>query len=140
MAHLTIDEKRLPQDGRIKMRVQGKEIDVRVSSIPMVHGEGSCMRLLDKSRMKFDLSGMGMLPDTYATFKQLIDRPHGILLVTGPTGTGKSTTLYSALNEIKDETIKIITVEDPVEYQQAGISQIQVHTKIGMTFAASLRS
>ena len=140
MAHLNIAEKRLPQDGRIKMRVQGREIDVRVSIIPMVHGEGICMRLLDKSRMKFNLSGMGMLPDTYATFRQLIDRPHGILLVTGPTGSGKSTTLYSALNEIKDETIKIITVEDPVEYQQPGISQIQVHTKIGMTFAASLRS
>ena len=140
MAHLNIAEKRLPQDGRIKMRVQGREIDVRVSIIPMVHGEGICMRLLDKSRMKFNLSGMGMLPDTYATFRQLIDRPHGILLVTGPTGSGKSTTLYSALNEIKDETMKIITVEDPVEYQQPGISQIQVHTKIGLTFAASLRS
>jgi type II secretory ATPase GspE/PulE/Tfp pilus assembly ATPase PilB-like protein len=120
--------------------VQSPEIDVRVSIIPMVHGEGICMRLLDKSRMKFDLSGVGMLPDTYATFRQLIDKPHGIVLVTGPTGSGKSTTLYSALNEIKDETVKIITVEDPVEYQQPGISQIQVQTKIGMTFAASLRS
>ena len=140
MARLNIAEKRLPQDGRIKMRVQGKDIDVRVSIIPMSHGEGICMRLLDKTRMKFDLSGVGMLPDTYATFKQLIDRPHGIVLVTGPTGSGKSTTLYSALNEIKDETTKIITVEDPVEYQQPGISQIQVHAKIGMTFAAALRS
>jgi general secretion pathway protein E/type IV pilus assembly protein PilB len=90
--------------------------------------------------MKFDLSGVGMLPDTYATFRQVIDKPHGIVLVTGPTGSGKSTTLYSALNEIKDETIKIITVEDPVEYQQPGISQIQVHSKIGLTFAHSLRS
>jgi type II secretion system protein E len=140
MARLNIAEKRLPQDGRIKMRVQGKDIDVRVSIIPMSHGEGICMRLLDKTRMKFDLAGVGMLPDTYSTFKQLIDRPHGIILVTGPTGSGKSTTLYSALNEIKDETMKIITVEDPVEYQQPGISQIQVHTKIGMTFAAALRS
>ncbi|MFM7151354.1 MAG: GspE/PulE family protein, partial [Gemmataceae bacterium] len=140
MSRLNIAEKRLPQDGRIKMRVQNREIDVRVSIIPMVHGEGICMRLLDKTRMKFDLSGMGMLPDTYSTFRQLIDRPHGILLVTGPTGSGKSTTLYSALNEIKDETVKIITVEDPVEYQQPGISQIQVHSKIGLTFAASLRS
>jgi type II secretory ATPase GspE/PulE/Tfp pilus assembly ATPase PilB-like protein len=122
------------------MRVQNREIDVRVSIIPMVHGEGICMRLLDKTRMKFDLAGMGMLPDTYSTFKQLIDRPHGIVLVTGPTGSGKSTTLYSALNEIKDETMKIITVEDPVEYQQPGISQIQTHTKIGLTFASSLRS
>jgi general secretion pathway protein E/type IV pilus assembly protein PilB len=140
MSRLNIAEKRLPQDGRIKMRVQGHDIDVRVSIIPMVHGEGICMRLLDKTRMKFDLSGVGMLPDTYATFRQLIDRPHGILLVTGPTGSGKSTTLYSALNEIKDETLKIITVEDPVEYQQPGISQIQVHSKIGLTFAHSLRS
>ncbi|MFO0929196.1 MAG: GspE/PulE family protein, partial [Gemmataceae bacterium] len=140
MSRLNIAERRLPQDGRIKMRVQGREIDVRVSIIPMVHGEGICMRLLDKTRMKFDLAGVGMLPDTYATIRQLIDRPHGILLVTGPTGSGKSTTLYSALNEIKDETLKIITVEDPVEYQQPGISQIQVHSKIGLTFAASLRS
>ncbi|MFO0841075.1 MAG: type II secretion system ATPase GspE [Gemmataceae bacterium] len=140
MARLNIAEKRLPQDGRIKMRVQNREIDVRVSIIPMVHGEGICMRLLDKTRMKFNLSGMGMLPDTYNTFRQIIDRPHGIVLVTGPTGSGKSTTLYSALNEIKDETMKIITVEDPVEYQQPGISQIQVHSKIGLTFASSLRS
>ena len=140
MSRLNIAEKRLPQDGRIKMRVQGREIDVRVSIIPMVHGEGICMRLLDKDRMKFDLSSVGMLPDTYRTFKQVIDRPHGIILVTGPTGSGKSTTLYSALNEIKDETTKIITVEDPVEYQQPGISQIQVHHKIGLTFASALRS
>jgi general secretion pathway protein E/type IV pilus assembly protein PilB len=140
MSRLNIAEKRLPQDGRIKMRVQNREIDVRVSIIPMTHGEGICMRLLDKGRMVFNLANVGMLPDTYAIFRQIIDRPHGILLVTGPTGSGKSTTLYSALNEIKDETLKIITVEDPVEYQQPGISQIQVHTKIGLTFAASLRS
>ena len=140
MARLNIAEKRLPQDGRIKMRVQHREIDVRVSIIPMIHGEGIVMRLLDKGRMVFNLANVGMLPDTHKTFKQLIDRPHGILLVTGPTGSGKSTTLYSALNEIKDETLKIITVEDPVEYQQSGISQIQVHSKIGLTFAAALRS
>jgi general secretion pathway protein E/type IV pilus assembly protein PilB len=140
MAHLNIAEKRLPQDGRIKMRVQGREIDVRVSIIPMIYGEGVVMRLLDKGRMVFNLANVGMLPDHYKTFRQLIDRPHGILLVTGPTGSGKSTTLYSALNEIKEETLKIITVEDPVEYQQHGISQIQVHSKIGLTFAASLRS
>jgi general secretion pathway protein E/type IV pilus assembly protein PilB len=140
MAHLNIAEKRLPQDGRIKMRVQNREIDVRVSIIPMIYGEGIVMRLLDKGRMVFNLANVGMLPDTYKMFKQLIDLPHGILLVTGPTGSGKSTTLYSALNEIKDETLKIITVEDPVEYQQPNISQIQVHSKIGLTFAASLRS
>src|SRR5207237_3403251 len=103
-------------------------------------GEGIVMRLLDKTRMVFNLANVGMLPDTYKTFKQLIDRPHGIILVTGPTGSGKSTTLYSALNEIKDDATKIITVEDPVEYQQPGISQIQIHPKIGLTFAACLRS
>jgi len=140
MARLNIAEKRLPQDGRIKMKVAGREIDVRVSIIPMVHGEGVVMRLLDKGRMAFNLKSCGMLPDIYGTFKQLIDRPHGIVLVTGPTGSGKSTTLYSALNEIKDETTKIITVEDPVEYQQEGISQIQTHAKIGMTFGHALRS
>jgi general secretion pathway protein E/type IV pilus assembly protein PilB len=140
MARLNIAEKRLPQDGRIKMRVHNREIDVRVSIIPMIHGEGVVMRLLDKSRMVFNLANIGMLRDTLATFKALIDRPHGILLVTGPTGSGKTTTLYSALNEIKEETTKIITVEDPVEYQNDGISQIQVHAKIGLTFAACLRS
>ena len=106
----------------------------------MIHGEGIVMRLLDKSRMVFNLKNCGMSPDTYASFRKMIDRPHGIVLVTGPTGSGKSTTLYSALNEIKEETTKIITVEDPVEYQQDGISQIQIHHKIGLTFAHSLRS
>jgi general secretion pathway protein E/type IV pilus assembly protein PilB len=140
MARLNIAEKRLPQDGRIKMKVQGREIDVRVSIIPMIHGEGVVMRLLDKGRMVFNLANVGMMPDSYAHFKKLIDLPHGIILVTGPTGSGKSTTLYSALNEIKDDVTKIITVEDPVEYQQPGISQIQVHFKIGLNFAAALRS
>jgi type II secretion system protein E len=140
MSRLNIAEKRLPQDGRIKMRVQGKEVDIRVSIIPMSHGEGIVMRILDKSRMVFNLANLGMLPDHHKTFRQLIDLPHGIVLVTGPTGSGKSTTLYSALNEIKDETLKIITVEDPVEYQMEGISQIQVLSKIGLTFAAVLRS
>lgn len=140
MSHLNIAEKRLPQDGRIKLRVSGREVDVRVSIIPMMHGEGVVMRLLDKARMKFDLKAVGMPPTVSKIFKQLIDLPHGIVLVTGPTGSGKSTTLYSALNEIKDPTIKIITVEDPVEYQMDGISQIQVHSRIGLTFAAALRS
>jgi general secretion pathway protein E/type IV pilus assembly protein PilB len=140
MARLNIAEKRLPQDGRIKMRVHHHEIDVRVSIIPMIHGEGIVMRLLDKSRMVFNLANVGMLPDTYKLFKKLLDLPHGIILVTGPTGSGKTTTLYSALNEIKDESTKIITVEDPVEYQNEGISQIQVHSKIGLSFAAALRS
>ncbi len=140
MARLNIAEKRLPQDGRIKMRVHNKEIDVRVSIIPMIHGEGIVMRLLDKGRMKFDLKSVGMLDGTYTLFRKMLEQPHGIILVTGPTGSGKSTTLYSALNEIKEETTKIITVEDPVEYQQPEISQIQIHPKIGLTFAACLRS
>lgn len=140
MARLNIAEKRLPQDGRIKLRTQGREIDIRVSIIPMLHGEGIVLRLLDKKRMVFNLKAVGLPPDMAKTFNDLINLPHGIVLVTGPTGSGKSTTLYSALNEIKSPETKIITVEDPVEYQMAGISQIQVHSKIGLTFAAGLRS
>src|SRR5437870_1693408 len=122
------------------MRLNAREIDVRVSIIPMIHGEGIVLRLLDKSRMVFNLKNVGMMGDIYDRFRKIIKRPHGILLVTGPTGSGKTTTLYSALNEIKDETVKIITVEDPVEYHNEGISQIQVHSKIGLSFAACLRS
>ncbi len=140
MARLNIAEKRLPQDGRIKLRVSGREIDVRVSVIPMLHGEGIVMRILDKGRMKLSLEGLGMEPDLRAEYGELIRLPHGIVLVTGPTGSGKTTTLYSSLLEIKNEATKIITTEDPVEYQLEGINQIQVHTKIGLTFANSLRS
>ena len=140
MSRLNIAEKRLPQDGRINVRVQGREIDVRVSIIPMLHGEGVVLRLLDKERMVFNLRGVGMPENVYDQFNELISLPHGIVLVTGPTGSGKTTTLYSALNEIKSPNTKIITVEDPVEYQLQGISQIQVHSKIGLTFAAGLRS
>jgi general secretion pathway protein E/type IV pilus assembly protein PilB len=140
MARLNIAEKRLPQDGRIKLKVKGREIDVRLSVIPMIHGEGLVMRILDKGAMKFDLRSLGMEEPTYVTFRQLIDLPHGIILVTGPTGSGKTTTLYSALIEINAPDTKIITTEDPVEYQLEGINQIQVHPKIGLTFGASLRS
>jgi general secretion pathway protein E/type IV pilus assembly protein PilB len=140
MSRLNIAEKRLPQDGRMKLRISGREIDVRVSIIPMIHGEGLVLRILDKGAMVFDLQKLGMEPDTYATFKELIDLPHGIILVTGPTGCGKTTTLYSALIEINKPDVKIITTEDPVEYQLEGINQIQVHTKIGLTFGHSLRS
>ncbi|HJQ78481.1 MAG TPA: GspE/PulE family protein [Lacipirellulaceae bacterium] len=140
MARLNIAEKRLPQDGRIKLRVSGREIDVRVSVIPMLHGEGIVMRLLDKGRMQFSLEALGMEHDLHVRYSELIRMPHGIVLVTGPTGSGKTTTLYSSLLEIKDESTKIITTEDPVEYQLEGINQIQVHPKIGLTFAASLRS
>jgi len=140
MAHLNIAEKRVPQDGRIKLKVSGREIDLRLSIIPMLHGEGIVMRILDKDRMDFSLRGIGMDEDIYEQFSRLIKQPHGIVLVTGPTGSGKTTTLYSALNEIKSEATKIITTEDPIEYQLDGINQIQVHTKVGLTFAASLRS
>ena len=140
MAKLNIAEKRLPQDGRIKIRVKGREVDVRVSVIPMIHGEGLVMRILDKGAMKFELKSLGMAESTYKIFRKLIALPHGIILVTGPTGSGKTTTLYSSLIEINDPTTKIITTEDPVEYQLPGINQIQVHPKIGLTFAQSLRS
>ncbi len=140
MARLNIAEKRLPQDGRIKLRVSGREVDVRVSVIPMIHGESIVMRILDKGAMSFELRKLGMDKATYKTFRQLIDLPHGIVLVTGPTGSGKTTTLYSALLEIRSDDVKIITTEDPVEYQLEGINQIQVHPKIGLTFGASLRS
>ena len=140
MAHLNIAEKRIPQDGRIKLKVSGREIDLRLSIIPMLHGEGIVMRILDKDRMDFSLRGVGMDEDIYKQFGKLIQQPHGIVLVTGPTGSGKTTTLYSALNEIKSEATKIITTEDPIEYQLDGINQIQVHTKVGLTFATSLRS
>lgn len=140
MAHLNIAEKRLPQDGRIKLRVAGREVDVRVSVIPMIHGESIVMRLLDKGSMEFSLRKLGMGQTHHERFGGLIRMPHGIVLVTGPTGSGKTTTLYSALLEIKSEDTKIITTEDPVEYQLEGINQIQVHPKIGLTFAQSLRS
>ena len=140
MSRLNIAEKRRPQDGRIQLRVKGREIDVRVSIIPMIHGEGIVMRLLDKSRMVFDLKNVGMPPNVIEPFRKACAQPNGIILVTGPTGSGKSSTLYSALNEIKSPEVKVITVEDPVEYQSEGISQIQVHPKVGLTFAAGLRS
>ena len=139
MARMNIAEKRVPQDGRIKMRISGREIDVRVSVIPMLHGEGIVMRVLDKESLNFSLAGLGMPPSIYDKFQELIRLPHGIVLVTGPTGSGKTTTLYSALSEIRSEETKIITTEDPIEYQLEGINQIQVHSKVGLTFASSLR-
>ena len=140
MSRLNIAEKRLPQDGRINISISGREIDVRVSIIPMLYGEGIVLRLLDKEQMVFDLKTVGMPPEMSVKFNELIRLPHGIILVTGPTGSGKTTTLYASLNEIKSPATKIITIEDPVEYHSAGIGQIQVHSKIGMTFAAGLRS
>ncbi len=140
MSRLNIAERRLPQDGRIQLKVAGREVDVRVSVIPMIYGEGIVMRLLDKGAMDFSLEKLGMESDLLKTFRELIRLPHGIILVTGPTGCGKTTTLYSALLEIRDDETKIITTEDPVEYQLDGINQIQVHTKIGLTFGNTLRS
>lgn len=140
MSKLNIAEKRLPQDGRMKLKVHGREVDVRVSVIPMIHGESLVLRILDKGAMVFELKSLGMDVSNYEKFAQLIRLPHGIILVTGPTGSGKTTTLYSALIEINTPNNKIITTEDPVEYQLPGINQIQVHPKIGLTFAASLRS
>jgi len=140
MSTLNIAEKRLPQDGGFKIRHEGREIDIRVSVIPNVYGEGVVLRILDKSSTVLRLTDLGMDERTYERFERLITRPHGIILVTGPTGSGKTTTLYAALNTIVSDNIKVITVEDPVEYRLNGVNQIQVHPNIGLTFAAGLRS
>jgi general secretion pathway protein E len=140
MGKMNIAERRLPQDGRIMLRVKGKEIDFRVSSIPTIHGESIVMRILDKSSIVLDIEQLGFSEDTLGGFKDLIQRPHGIILVTGPTGSGKTTTLYCALQKINSPELKIITVEDPVEYQLPGVNQIQVKASIGLTFANALRS
>ena len=137
---LDIAERRLPQDGRVTTRVSGVELDVRVSSIPGVHGESLVMRLLPKERADLNLTSLGMEADQLAAMTQLLKAPNGIILVTGPTGSGKSTTLYSALASINDRSLKIVTVEDPVEYRMTGITQIQTHADIGYTFARALRS
>jgi len=139
MANLDIAERRLPQDGRIALKVGGREVDIRVSCIPSLYGEGIVMRILDKSSMKFSLRGLGMSPTIYEVFSNLIRLPHGLVLITGPTGSGKTTTLYSALTMINKPGMKIITAEDPVEYRLEGISQIQINEKIDLTFASLLR-
>ncbi len=141
MAKLNIAERRIPQDGRIKMRVLGKDIDLRVSTLPTMYGESVVMRLLDKSNTQiYDLERLGFSHQMFDQFEDLIQRPHGIVLVTGPTGSGKTTTLYGALTRINLPDKKIITIEDPVEYQIDGINQIHVNPQIGLTFAAGLRS
>ena len=140
MANLDIAERRLPQDGRIKLRLQGKEIDLRVSTVPTMHGESVVMRILDKGGVPLDFESLGFEADLLATFTDLLARPHGILLVTGPTGSGKTTTLYTALSMLNKPDVKILTVEDPVEYQMDGINQIQVKPQIDLTFANALRS
>ena len=140
LANLNIAERRVPQDGRIEFHVGGRQIDVRVSVIPMLFGEGVVMRLLDKSNVLFTLPELGMEEDTFREFNALIKRPHGIILVTGPTGAGKTTTLYAALNAIINPGIKVLTVEDPVEYYLPGVNQIPVDPRVGMTFERGLRS
>ena len=140
MAKLNIAERRLPQDGRIMLRVKGKEVDFRVSSVPTIYGESIVLRILDKDSILLDIGKLGFPEDTLIGFNDLIQKPHGIILVTGPTGSGKTTTLYCALEKINSSEKKIITVEDPVEYQLRGINQIQVKPSIGLTFANALRS
>ncbi|HEX7272849.1 MAG TPA: type II secretion system ATPase GspE [Casimicrobiaceae bacterium] len=140
MANLDIAERRLPQDGRIRLRVQGKEIDLRVSTVPTMHGESVVMRILDKGGVALDFKRLGFETDTLQKFLDVLLEPHGILLVTGPTGSGKTTTLYTALDRLNKPDVKILTVEDPVEYQMPGINQIQVKPQIDLTFANALRS
>jgi general secretion pathway protein E len=140
MANLDIAERRLPQDGRIKLRLQGKEIDLRVSTVPTMHGESVVMRILDKGGVPLNFDSLGFEPDVLAKFTEILLRPHGILLVTGPTGSGKTTTLYTALSALNKPDVKILTVEDPVEYQLEGVNQIQVKPQIDLTFANALRS
>ena len=140
MASLDIAEKRLPQDGRISIRVAGRAVDIRVSTLPTNHGERVVMRLLDKSASRMSLAGLGMAADTLERTNLMTSRPHGIFLVTGPTGSGKTTTLYAALGQLDTKVRNVMTVEDPVEYDLDGIGQIQVNARIDMTFARALRS
>jgi general secretion pathway protein E len=140
MAELDIAERRLPQDGRIRLRLQNRQVDVRVSTVPTLRGESVVLRLLDKERGRISLAELGMAPDTLELFTEIVSRPHGIVLVTGPTGSGKTTTLYGAIEMIRTGREKILTVEDPVEYELSGVPQVPVNEKVGVTFAAALRS
>ncbi|HEY1406118.1 MAG TPA: ATPase, T2SS/T4P/T4SS family, partial [Spirochaetota bacterium] len=140
MSNLNIAENRLPQDGRIQLKIGGKDIDIRVSIFPTHYGERVVLRLLNKTDMKFDLDAIGFEKGNLDIFKKLIDKPHGIIIVTGPTGSGKTTTLYSSLLRLNTEDVNILTVEDPIEYQLNGVGQMQVKPKIDLTFAAGLRS
>jgi general secretion pathway protein E len=140
MAELDIAEKRLPQDGRISLRIGGRAIDVRVSTLPSSHGERAVLRLLDKAESRFTLEGLGMDGEVLQRYSRLIQQPHGIVLVTGPTGSGKTTTLYASLGQVDTATTNVLTVEDPVEYELAGIGQTQVNARIDLTFAKALRA
>ncbi|GJG85036.1 general secretion pathway protein GspE [Gemmatimonadetes bacterium T265] len=140
MAELDIAERRLPQDGRIRLALQRRQVDVRVSTLPTLRGESVVLRLLDKARGRIALDGIGMAPATVARFREVIGRPHGIVLATGPTGSGKTTTLYAAIDAIRTGREKVLTVEDPVEYQLPGVPQVPVNEKAGVTFATALRA
>lgn len=140
MANMKLSERRIPQDGRIQIKVKGRELDLRVSTVPTGHGESIVMRILDKQNLSLGLPELGFMTDDQQTFEQLISLPDGILLVTGPTGSGKTTTLYACLGQINKPDRKLITVEDPVEYQMTGVNQVHVNADIGMTFAAALRA
>ncbi|MBM3860267.1 MAG: type II secretion system protein GspE [Verrucomicrobia bacterium] len=140
MSTLDIAERRLPQDGRFRIRIGGRDVDLRVSVLPTVHGEKIVMRVLDKGTLNTNLDSFGMDPDDLARFKMAIDAPHGMMLMTGPTGSGKTSTLYAVLTQLNTPDVNIITVEDPVEYQMLGINQVQVKPEIGLTFASGLRS
>jgi type IV pilus assembly protein PilB len=140
MSNLDIAERRLPQDGRMRVKMGGRDVDLRVSVLPTVHGEKAVLRVLDKSNLSASLDQLGLDADTFRAFKTAVDAPHGLILVTGPTGSGKTTTLYSALNELNNPVFNIITVEDPVEFQIMGINQVPVKKEIGLTFANALRS
>jgi type IV pilus assembly protein PilB len=140
MGKLKVEEKRLPQDGRIKARIHNKIIDIRVSTVPTLFGEKIALRILDRSTIQLNLDLLGFEEETLKTFRSAIQTPYGIVLVTGPTGSGKTTTLYSALTELNDPSLNIITAEDPIEYSLYGINQLQVHERIGLTFASALRS
>ncbi|MDP1316827.1 type II secretion system ATPase GspE [Acinetobacter lwoffii] len=140
MAKLDIAEKRIPQDGRISLRLAGREVDVRVSTLPSSYGERVVMRLLDKQAGRLNMTHLGLMNNDYDRLKTLVHRPHGIILVTGPTGSGKTTTLYAALSDLNDGSKNILTAEDPIEYQLEGIGQTQVNTKVDMTFARALKA
>jgi general secretion pathway protein E len=140
LSRLNIAERRLPQDGRIKLKISGKEVDLRVSTVPTLHGESVVMRILDKQTLNLNLEDIGLSDKVLSDLKSVLERPNGIFLVTGPTGSGKTTTLYAVLSRMNTPERKIMTVEDPVEYQIAGVNQIQAAPRIGLDFAHALRS
>jgi type IV pilus assembly protein PilB len=140
MSNLDIAERRLPQDGRFRIKLAGREVDLRVSVLPTVHGEKIVMRVLDKGTLNLNLDSLGLPPEDLQKFKNAIDAPHGMILMTGPTGSGKTSTLYAVLTQLNTSDVNIVTVEDPVEYQMLGVNQVQVRSEIGLTFAGGLRS